>query len=106
MLKQRYNYGFILKFVFIRIMDWYARLGMGYRSMAGKFIRPRHLPAGSAQTHLRFSDATRNAYPKGKDYNTECENFIVLEAAAKHLDWLHCSSQGHCRAAFIWDVGY
>lgn len=36
--------------------------------------------------------------------NAGYENFIVLEATAKHLDWLHFSKQGHRRATFIWDA--
>ncbi|QBQ53699.1 pyridoxamine 5'-phosphate oxidase family protein [Nitrosococcus wardiae] len=35
--------------------------------------------------------------------HTGYENFVVLEAIAKHLDWLYFSKQGHRRAGFTWD---
>jgi hypothetical protein len=34
------------------------------------------------------------------------ENFVVLQATATHLDWLHFSPSGHRRAAFRWTDGH
>jgi hypothetical protein len=57
-------------------------------------------PAPKPTSGLPTPQETR--IPKNRDHNAGYENFIVLEATAKHLDWLHSSKHGHCRAAFTW----
>lgn len=41
--------------------------------------------------------------PQAENNFTGYENFVVLEATARYLDWLYFSEHGHRRAGFAWD---
>lgn len=41
--------------------------------------------------------------PTGKTIEAGYGKFVVPEAIATHLDWLHVSPAGHRRAAFDWN---
>jgi hypothetical protein len=53
---------------------------------------------------LRFAISLGVVVHPCTPFNAEYENFIVLEAMAKYLDWLYFPEYGYYHAVFTWDA--